>query len=230
MPSRSRSSPPKCQFLTLCFSGAMSLCVIRWSVVRNFSEPYLVGALVLMERGVKLVVFHGGQEFVKLWKTTDRSIVFRVSRVSFLVDHCDHNLFRELGAMEFCLMIRFKISCIISVVSSSVPLRSSVLIPLLSADFPILRLINCNTQFFHGLWDVSVLLIVFNIFFYHHQHGHKCFQVLLRCPPRLHFQSSCLRTNLCRISRIRWQYLSSLLRCIKLRFSHARCDFSFFLS
>ena len=49
-------------------------------------------------------------------------------------------LFHELGAMELCLMIKLKISCVMFVVSSSIPLRPSALIPLLFADFPFLRL------------------------------------------------------------------------------------------
>ena len=107
-----------------------SLCVIMWSV---FLDPVWSG------HWFKLVGTLG-EEFVKLWKTTDRPAALGICHVTFLVDNCDHTLFYVLGAMEFCLMIHLKISCAIVIVSSSAPLISSALIPLLSADFPFLRL------------------------------------------------------------------------------------------
>ena len=62
--------------------------------------------------------------------------------------------------------------------------------------FPFLGTVNWNTQFFHGeFWDVFVLFMVFNIF-HHRQHGHQCFQVCFRCPPRHFFHRSYSRTDL----------------------------------
>ena len=119
----------------------MNLYVIKWSLVWcNFSEPCQVVTLVLIEVCVKPVVNHCGEEFVNLWTTTDRSVVFSSCHVYFLWLTVILTFFHELGAMEFCLMIKLKISCIIFVVSSSALLRSSALIPLLSAAFPHLRL------------------------------------------------------------------------------------------
>ena len=102
------------------------------------------------------------------WDGTDWAIMFWFCRVPFSVDHRDHNLFfHELGVMESCLMIKLKTSCIIFVVSSSAPLTSSALIPLLSFDFPFFffETVNRNTQFFRGeFWEVIVLFTVFNTF------------------------------------------------------------------
>ena len=99
-------------------------------------------------------------------------------------------------------MIKLKISCIIIVVSSSAPLISSALIPLLSllsGDFPFVRLSIACVCLAHRLQ-------------HHRQHGRKCYKILLHCPSRLLFHRSHLSEDLCRISRKCWHCLSSLLR------------------
>ena len=52
----------------------------------GFSGSCLVKALVLIELGVKTVVYHGGEKLVKLWEGTDRFVVFWFCRVLLLVD------------------------------------------------------------------------------------------------------------------------------------------------
>ena len=89
-----------------------------------FSESRLIGTQVPVKHGAKPVVQHRGNEFVNLWKTTDRSVILWFCGVVFLADHCDHNFLHELKAMEIRLRIKLKISCIF-LVSSSAPLRSS---------------------------------------------------------------------------------------------------------
>ena len=90
--------------------------------------------------GYEIVAWHRGAEFVELLKTADRPVLLWICTVAFLVYHCDHSFFHELGVMEFCLMIKLKISCITVIVASSALLTSFTLIPLLSADFPRFRL------------------------------------------------------------------------------------------
>ena len=94
------------------------------------------------------VAQHRGEEFAKLLTTADQSVVLWICPLAFLVHHCDPSFFHKLGVMEFCLMIRLRSSCIIVIVFSRAPLTSSALIPLLSADFPFLRLPNAPVSSF----------------------------------------------------------------------------------
>ena len=101
--------------------------------------------------------------------------------------------------MEYLLMIKLKTSCIIFVVSSPAPLRSSALISFAVCRFPSLETVNRNIQFVHGkFWDVFVLFIVFNLV-HHSQHGHKCLQFFFRCPSHLFFHRSHLSIDLRRV-------------------------------
>ena len=73
-----------------------------------FYGSCLVRTLVPIKHGFTPVVSHPGEEFVKLWKTSDRPVVLWICHVSSFVDHCDHIIFHELGAMEYCLVVKLR--------------------------------------------------------------------------------------------------------------------------
>ena len=85
--------------------------------------------------------------------------------------------------MEFCLMIKLKISCVIIIVSSSAPLISSALIPCCPLISPFLRLSNAVISSFMVSSGMCLPCC-------------KCLQVLLRCPSRLFFDRSYLSVDL----------------------------------
>ena len=122
------------------FFWSMSSYVVRWSVFRNVFLDRLSTAFCWLHSIV--------EKFVKSLTIADWSEFSRFAPLLFLYITVFAAFFHKLRVMEFCLMIRSKSSCIRVIVFSRAPLTSSALIPLLSADFPFLRLPNAPVSSF----------------------------------------------------------------------------------
>ena len=113
-----------------------------------FSESCPIKTWVLVVLEVKTLAYHEGEKFVKLLEIIDQSVIFKFSPIFFLEDRRDYNFLScELRNMEFYLKIKLKTSCIVFIVSTSIPLKSFTLSLSPSIDFFFLETVNRNAQF-----------------------------------------------------------------------------------
>ena len=158
--------------------------------------------MVLAEFGVKPVENHGGEELVKLWKGTYRSVIFWFRRAPFLVHHCDQNFSPRTGSHEVLLDDQVEDFMYHFVVSSSAPLGSSAVFPLLPVDFPFLRLPIAILSSFMENSTMCLSCSSSSRFFIIVSIITNVFKFFLCCPPHLFFHRSYLSVYLRTISQM----------------------------
>ena len=128
----------------------MVCCLVR------VSESRLIFRLYLVESWIQSAVQSCREHFVQRWQRADPGgsfLTFSTSPclcITFIL-----TFFHASGVNSFCFLISLKFCLTISLVSSSLALVSSALIPVLSADSPFFfESVDCSLQLFtRDLWN-----------------------------------------------------------------------------